>query len=85
MKNSRKTGSPFDKLARQFEKLARQVEKLARLWHVGTKNEMLARFWLVDILARRHVDHAGTHGTQFSKLETVENLASLLARWHASL
>ena len=41
------------------------IETLAR------KNENLARFWLVDTLARGHVDHAGMHGThgmRFSKL-----------------
>ena len=40
----------------------RQVEKLACLWYVRT---------LARLLARGHVDHAGTYGTfgtRFSKL-----------------
>ena len=47
---------------------------LARLWHVVTLARLLAcwhvkmKFWHTsDTLACMHVDHAGTHGTRFSK------------------
>ena len=57
-----------------FGTLIRQVEKLARLRHVGTLGRLLARWYVkkrrwyaFGTLARGHVDHAGMHGTRFSK------------------
>ena len=47
-------------------------------WHVGKligtlarKSEKSACFLHVETLTREHVDHAGTHGTRFSKLDFV--------------
>ena len=46
-----------------FGTLARRNEKLARFWHVGTQTR-----WHVDHVGMQARGHAGTHGTQFSKL-----------------
>ena len=40
-------------------------------WHIDRlvrENEKLARFWHVDTLARRHLDHASTHGMHDMRL-----------------
>ena len=64
-----KIGTLFGSLARNLK-----IGMLARLWHVVTLARLLAcwhvkmKFWHTsDTLACMHVDHAGTHGTRFSK------------------
>ena len=44
------------------------LRKLRLFGTLARKNEKLPHFWYVGTWARGHIDHAGSHGTRFRKL-----------------